>query len=427
MKTVVIIVCMFAFMLTKPLSAQEQGIRFDKSKNWKEVVEKATRENKYIYMDVMATWCPPCQMMVRNVFTQEEVGDFYNEHFICVKLQTDKTSKDDEYVKSWYADAERIDREFNIRSLPTSLYFNPRGELVHVVVGAIPTAKEFVETGKVALDESQQILTRLKKYEQGERDVEFLYELSVDLKYNVGDMKNAVKVANAFWQTITPEEQLLPKGIRYAADFLVNVDDTLFNFFLAHEKEIDAVLGKRAAESKVMRLIERRFVTPLLKDTINQPDWDGVYDMLSIKYPQKKEQLNFMVLNNRFVYADQYHLDKECVDALVGLLEQPDVRSSETLIRIYAYKLGRMAYTKAQRKMALQNLGRILNETNARQMLDYAEILFLDKQNKKGRKYVNKALEIAKEGSKEYVRAEQMKKDHAKDWKVLKAVMNEIN
>ena len=427
MKTVITVICIFAFMAIQPLSAQEQGIQFDKSKNWKEVVEKATRENKYIYMDVMATWCPPCQMMVKNVFTQKEVGDFYNENFICVKLQTDKTAKDDEYVKSWYADAERIDKEFNIRSLPTSLYFNPKGELVHVVVGAIPLAKEFVEIGKMALDENQQIFTRLRKYEQGEKDVEFLYALSVDLKYNVGDMKNAVKVANTFWQTITPEEQLLAKGVRYAADFLVNVDDTLFNFFLTHEKEIDAILGKRAAESKVIRLIEKKYMAPLVKDTVNQPDWDGVYNKLAAKYPQKKDQIKVMVLNDKLVYTDRYHFDKDCADALMELLKQPDVRSSEMLVRIYAHRLGIKAYTKDQRTIALQNMERLLDEKNVRHLLDYAEVLFLDEQDGKGRKYVNKALDIAEEGSDGYKRAEQMKKDHAKDWKVLKAVMNEIN
>ena len=89
--------------------------------------------------------------------------------------------------------------------------------------------------------------------------------------------------------------------------------------------------------------------------------------------------------------------------------------------------MGMKAYKKEQRKLALERLEGALDEQNAWQLLNYAEILFLDKQDGKGRKCVNKALDVAKEGSQEYERAEQMKKDHAKDWKVLKAVMNEIN
>ena len=43
------------------IAQENKGIRFDKSMSWEEVVKKATRENKYIFMDVMATWCGPCQ------------------------------------------------------------------------------------------------------------------------------------------------------------------------------------------------------------------------------------------------------------------------------------------------------------------------------------------------------------------------------
>ena len=426
MRIIVTLICMAAFMAWIPLNAQEQGIQFDKSMSWKEVVERATRENKYIYVDVMATWCPPCQAMINNVFTTKEAGDFYNEHFVCVKLQSDKTKKDDDYVKAWYGEAERICKEFKIRSLPTSLYFNPKGEIVHVVVGAAPNAEIFIQVGKAALDENQQIYTRLKKYEQGEKDVEFLYALSVDLKYNVGDMVNAVKVANTFWQTITPEEQLLDKGIRYAADFLVNVDDTLFNFFVHHPKEVNKVIGVGSAESKVARLLSQKYVDPLMKDSVNQPDWTKLYQDLAACYPTIEGDVKYMLLNSKLNYGERHHLSEIEADALEELLTYPRVLEEKVLIPSYAYRLGVKAYKKEQRKLALERLEGALDEQNAWQLLNYAEVLFLDKQDGKGRKCVNKALEVAKEGSQEYERAEQMKKDHAKDWKGLKAVMNEI-
>ena len=427
MKIIVMLICAMACMRWMPLSAQEQGIQFDKSMSWKEVVEKAARENKYIYMDVMATWCPPCQAMINNVFTTKEAGDFYNEHFVCVKLQTDKTKKDDDYVKAWYDEAERICKEFKIRSLPTSLYFNSKGEIVHVVVGAAPNAEIFIQVGKAALDENQQVYTRLKKYEQGKRDVEFLYALSVDLKYNVGDMANAVKVANTFWQTITPEEQLLDKGIRYAADFLVNVDDTLFNFFVHHSQQVNKVMGEGSAESKVVRLLSQKYVDPLMRDSVNHPDWTQLCQELSGRYPTLAESIKYMLLNSKLGYSERYHLDEMNADALEELLMFPQVLKEKVLVPSYAYKLGLKAYKKEQLKLALERMEGALDEQNAWQLLDYAEILFLDKQDGKGRKCVNKALEIAKEGSKEYERAEQMKKDHTKQWKVLKTVMNELN
>ena len=53
------------------IAQENKGIRFDKSMSWEEVVKKATRENKYIFMDVMATWCGPCQAMAQAVLPNE--------------------------------------------------------------------------------------------------------------------------------------------------------------------------------------------------------------------------------------------------------------------------------------------------------------------------------------------------------------------
>ena len=424
MKLIIII----ALVLCMPdlTRAQEQGIRFDKSMSWREVVEKATRENKYIYVDVMATWCGPCQAMVKNIFPQKEVGDFYNEHFICVKLQTDKTAKDDEYVKAWHKEVNDICTKAKIKVLPTSLYYNPQGELVHIIPGGMPDAGRFVEAGKIALDENRQIFTCLKKYEAGERDVEFLYELSVNFLM-LGDKVMARKVGNTFWQTITPEERLLDKGIRYAADFFESVDDAMLPLFMDHPERVDAVLGKGVADQKVIRAIEAKYINPLMKDSVNIPDWDGLYRELTERYPKKQESIRKMLLNRKLGYGQRYHNDGLCAAALKELLPICWEEGSEVLIPNYAYELGRKAQDKEAGKIALEWLERTLDETNAYQLLNYADILFLNKQKGKGLKCVNTALKLTEEGSKLHERAMEMKKKNAREMKFLKQVMNEIN
>ena len=425
MKLIIIIIALVLCMpgLTR---AQEQGIRFDKSMSWREVVEKATRENKYIYVDVMATWCGPCQAMVKNIFPQKEVGDFYNEHFICIKLQTDKTAKDDEYVKAWHKEVNDICTKAKIKVLPTSLYYNPQGELVHIIPGGMPDAGRFVEAGKIALDENRQIFTCLKKYEAGERDVEFLYELSVNFLM-LGDKVMARKVGNTFWQTITPEERLLDKGIRYAADFFESVDDAMLPLFMDHPERVDAVLGKGVADQKVIRAIEAKYINPLMKDSVNIPDWDGLYRELTERYPKKQESIRKMLLNRKLGYGQRYHNDGLCVAALKELLPICWEEGSEVLIPNYAYELGRKAQDKEAGKIALEWLERTLDETNAYQLLNYADILFLNKQKGKGLKCVNTALKLTEEGSKLHERAMEMKKKNAREMKFLKQVMNEIN
>ena len=394
------------------IAQENKGIRFDKSMSWEEVVKKATRENKYIFMDVMATWCGPCQAMAQAVFPNEEVGNFFNEHFVCVKLQLNKTANDDEYVKAWYQEAEKIQKTYKIQSVPTLLFFNSKGEIVHSMSGATNNAGAFIELGKNALDEKQQLYTRLRAFEAGERDVEFLYDLSIDFAMR-RDGVNAMKVANVFWQTITPEERVLEKGIRYANDFMSGTRDETFRFFLEHPEEVDAVLGEGSAKKKVGGLIEREMVLPLVNDSARMPEWDGIYNDLCVKYPSLEKNFKEMVSNRKMYYAQRYRKDDLYLEALLELIPIYGEQENGTLARSYAHQLGKKAQNREQRNIALKWLKEKLDEKDAVGMAYYAEILFLSGQKKEGRKYIDLAVKSMGQGDFVYTEVKRIKEEYA--------------
>src|SRR5687767_5878813 len=90
----------------------EEGIKWTTGLTWPQVLEKAKKENKYIFLDCYTTWCGPCKWMDKDVYTNDTVGQFFNEKFISVKVQMDQTKKDDEYVKSWYYSAANIRSQY---------------------------------------------------------------------------------------------------------------------------------------------------------------------------------------------------------------------------------------------------------------------------------------------------------------------------
>ncbi|MDZ7846006.1 MAG: thioredoxin family protein [Owenweeksia sp.] len=55
-----------------------------------EALQAAEEEGKPIFMDCYTTWCGPCKWMSANIFTQQEVGDYYNENYVCVKFDMEK-------------------------------------------------------------------------------------------------------------------------------------------------------------------------------------------------------------------------------------------------------------------------------------------------------------------------------------------------
>lgn len=136
--------------------AQDSGIRFDHSMTWQQVKARASAEKKYIYVDCFATWCGPCKMMSENIFPKKEAGDFFNSNFINVKLQLDQTKNDDEYVRSWYADGKKLADDNQIRAMPTALFFNPDGEVVYSLEGAVTGVDELISIASAAKDPEKQ-------------------------------------------------------------------------------------------------------------------------------------------------------------------------------------------------------------------------------------------------------------------------------
>ncbi|MFR7824172.1 MAG: thioredoxin domain-containing protein [Odoribacter splanchnicus] len=88
MKRIVLFICC-AFTLFHFVSAQNEGIRFEKPE-WKQVVRKASKEKKLIFVDCYTSWCGPCKELAKNIFPQKVVGDFYNRHFVSTKVDMDK-------------------------------------------------------------------------------------------------------------------------------------------------------------------------------------------------------------------------------------------------------------------------------------------------------------------------------------------------
>ena len=117
---------------------QEPGIRFT-HQSWAEIVAKAKAENKLIFIDFYTQWCGPCLNMAQTVFTLPDVGAFYNEHFVCAKIDAE------------HGEGVELARKYGVRSYPTYAFVDPAtGEMVHRS-SSRQTGEQFIRTGRSAL------------------------------------------------------------------------------------------------------------------------------------------------------------------------------------------------------------------------------------------------------------------------------------
>lgn len=155
------IFCTFIFLLLGVV-VYGQGIHFYHG-SFDFILEKARKEKKQIFVDVYTSWCGPCKQMATQVFSDPEVGKFYNETFICVKLDAEKEKSHGFFEK------------YQAGGFPSLFWLTMEGELIDMNVGFM-NSKQFLDKAKGLKD--SKMVEKIKSFEErwnnGERNVELV-------------------------------------------------------------------------------------------------------------------------------------------------------------------------------------------------------------------------------------------------------------
>lgn len=99
-----------------------QGVDFFKG-NLREALIKAKSENKIVFVDFVASGCEPCEKMSAEVFSQEIVGVYFNQRFICMQIDVEKEKE--------------FARKYDVTRVPSMLFFSPEGKMIKQITGQI--------------------------------------------------------------------------------------------------------------------------------------------------------------------------------------------------------------------------------------------------------------------------------------------------
>lgn len=259
-----------------------QGVRFESDLSWVQIKEKAKAANQYIMLDAYTTWCGPCKQMSREVFPQQEAGDFFNGKFITVKVQMDQTPNDNEAVKRWYKDAEMLTRACRIGAYPTILFFAPDGDLTHKVEG-FRDVKQLIADANTAIENSEAFMAQYNRFKKGEKDTAFIKQLATRAE-KTGRTEKAHEIAQVFLNGLSTEDVMTKENLRFAYMFTTAAKDRCFNIFLKQAKKVNKVFEiDGMAERKVRSIVSKEDVEPYLSGSI-EPDWDIIEKRIKAKY-----------------------------------------------------------------------------------------------------------------------------------------------
>ncbi|MEC3907100.1 thioredoxin domain-containing protein [Tamlana sp. 2201CG12-4] len=197
-----------------------QGINFEQS-TFAEVLTKAKAENKMVFMDAYTTWCGPCKMMSKEVFTQKEVGEYLNTNFVSVKMDMEK------------GEGIQLAKMYNVQAYPTLLFMDANGKVLHTKVGGLDT-EDFIAEAKIANDPTRQFWYIEKQYKEGKRDLATV-SAYVKALFEIYKRDEAKKIGRVYIPFMSKAQYNTEEGFTIIAYSGVDYKSEPFNYILKNE------------------------------------------------------------------------------------------------------------------------------------------------------------------------------------------------
>ena len=226
------------------LNVFAQGINFSET-TLDEAFKIAKKENKLIFVDCYTTWCSPCKRLSLSVFPDKSVGDVFNKDFISIKKDMETE------------EGKEIAKKYDVHSYPTLLWLDGEGKIQHRVIGLL-SVEELLSAAELALDGDNNWVGLSRRYEAGERDLDF--------------MQKYIIAANEFGKT--HKEAIDTYLLRKSPQDMVNVHD--FKIIRRNVKSISHPLFKYVLQNqdKFQEVIDELQVEKFLGQIVIYEFWD---------------------------------------------------------------------------------------------------------------------------------------------------------
>lgn len=187
-----------------------------------DLLAKAKKENKPVFLDAYASWCGPCKMLEKNIFPQEEVKDFFNQNFINAHYDMEK------------GEGPAIAARYGIRSYPTMLFLNGDGEVIAKGLGYMD-AENLLQLARKSTMAARQNISPRKMFDSGESGSDFLSEI---IRNNAESDYDFAKKAAERYFSVRKKGPFSKQEISYIFYFTRSASDPLFKFFVENKEEI---------------------------------------------------------------------------------------------------------------------------------------------------------------------------------------------
>lgn len=271
----------------------ENGVQFERNiVSWQQLVAKARKENKLLFVDCYTTWCAPCKKMDLEIYSSPIVSRFMNDKFICIRLQMDTTKNDNDEIKKLYNIARDIEERYKVGQYPTYLFFSPDGSVIHKDIG-YKNIDDFISLTTSVLDSKKGYYILIESYKRGALNYSNLDSLAIMAK-ELGHKDEANVIAkdyiNNYLSKLEVSRFINVPNISFIISFkeLISSNSSIFHVIYNHVDNIDRVMNSKGfTKGFIDYIIAKEEVLPNIiladKQGIN-PNWKFIKDKIKHKY-----------------------------------------------------------------------------------------------------------------------------------------------
>lgn len=379
------------FLFSLSMFAQD-GIKFE-TETFQNILDKAKKENKLVFLDAFASWCGPCKMLEKNVFTKQEVGTYYNSHFINARFDMEK------------GEGRDIARKYSITSYPSLLFLNGNGEVVYKGKGYMDVA-DFLGMGKDVLDPENSLEKRIEKFHAGESQPDFLMKLMKDVSNN--DFEFAQKVSERYFK-IKENEELTKEDAGVLLYFTKNSDDENFKVFEKKKPELLKMIPEN-----VLNDFEKQIrLTTIVKKAVDYTNYQ-INDAYLVAEATKvigEKDAKTLSSKLRMDFYFNYKNYPEYEKAAVEYYQNPADFSAEELNQIswdFFLYVSNPASLKKAVEWSTESIKKQEDNINTDTL---ARIYYKLNDSANAKKWAKKSIELAKKSNAEYTSTEDLLKN----------------
>jgi len=244
------------FILFSLQSVQSQNQFSVDGISYKTALENAKTQAKPVFVMLYADWCPHCNQMKKEVFSDAKVMDFLNQNYICIWKNIEKE------------EGMALKNKFKTTSLPAFLFLDANETLLYSLKGEMKTP-EFLAEANYALNPKFQLPYLEKEFLADPGNSTAFFNYLNTLKKGKDRTELSIPT-HIYLQTQSDSQLVSETNWRVIANGVTDIKSREFQYVLNHQKEFAAVASQNRVDRKIESIVNE-LLRPLVDnlDTVN--------------------------------------------------------------------------------------------------------------------------------------------------------------